>query len=521
MTIRNSGINRFVQAELIPSTLGSVPAGTDGQLAVVTDQPGVNLVVRQGGTLVPAIVAGGLPKTTSWIEMTVDPVAGTSPPAGTVVTNQAEYDALGYDLLYAQDVIDILPKVMRHGVVVTLKAGAHAGNYNRTGGDYGLDPWLYFPDFLWDAAEAYWEAGDGREIGIYFEGEDRTNVGSEVECTWDVATTDIIRDSGTWTVNEHAGRLLIVTAGSGAGTILPIYGNTTTALQISTVFGTGTYAATVQIFEPAAVVSGMYTLLTTIPYEGKSQYACRLLFSNLKLEADDLFWYGNVSFQYCMMALLRIKLRQESLDENAIFANYCALALTSLYGWIISLQGYWTIALSTIRGAPTDSSGTITPLVYVKDGTLYSISSRYGANYEAVPSYDGPLIRIRNGRVIGGNFNYLTGNDLTTGVLFDGGSLEMVGTDIPWIISDNAIAVNVATSNPTNVSGLNSDSAGNDTGWQVTLGGRLVVYQPANIAAVTNDLLVDGVAKTYASDLTSEGSIINGAKGSIVVRRGT
>jgi hypothetical protein len=50
---------KFGDLELTPRLLGNVPAGADGQLAVVTDSPGVHLMVRKSGALVPAVTVVG------------------------------------------------------------------------------------------------------------------------------------------------------------------------------------------------------------------------------------------------------------------------------------------------------------------------------------------------------------------------------------------------------------------------------------------------------------------------------
>jgi len=51
----------FSDLEIDPRILADVPAGNNGQLAVVTDQVGMRLYVRIGGTLVPAIDASSSP----------------------------------------------------------------------------------------------------------------------------------------------------------------------------------------------------------------------------------------------------------------------------------------------------------------------------------------------------------------------------------------------------------------------------------------------------------------------------
>lgn len=519
-------LGRYIHPDALvvaPKTLVGVDSLVDGQIVPVTDQPGVNLMIRKGGTLKPAVLVREASSTTSWIEMTVDPTAGTSPPAGTLVHNQAEYDALGYDLLYAQDALDILPLILRYGVIIKLKGGAHAGKYARTGGDNGYDQWLYFPDFLVDTAEAYYGDLDGREPGIYIEGEGENDIGSPVACTWDVATTQIVRTAGTWTVDEHAGRLVLITSGVLAGMILPVYGNDATSLAINSIQGSGTYPLTIQVYEPAAVVSGMTSLLTATPNDLRAQFPITLGLRNVKLVSSyDMTWHGYLNLQYCMAQVSRLVLRHAlpydgfggSAYQSTI--QYSSVRLPgSGYARLAVLAGGLSVESSAIRG--NISGGPDIPLVYLVAGALHSISSIYGPTYEASPTIDGPIFKLSGGQVVGGNYNTLAGNGLTTGVLLDGGDLIYGGSALAWAIRDQAVAIATGVNKRGTVTGLHPDSTGNTKGWVVSGGSHVHVEDPSVIAASGDELAIDGTVYPYA-DIPSAGDWIEGPSGSRIVR---
>jgi hypothetical protein len=176
-----------------------------------------------------SIVDAFVDQTTGNTTMSVDAATGTSPPAGTIIHNQAEYDALGAPLKYVQDAIDILPIGIAHAVLVNLAAGAHlakADNSGFPGWSLGLmlKPFKYVDNGKFDVSSAWYLAG------IQIRGAAFTVVHAAVAGT--STLYGFTRDSGTWTAHALKGKFASVTDGSGAGQIFVIIDNTTTALTL-------------------------------------------------------------------------------------------------------------------------------------------------------------------------------------------------------------------------------------------------------------------------------------------------
>lgn len=268
-------------ARIAPKTLATVPVLPDGQIAAVTDQPGVNLMVRKGGVLVPAVDARAI-SSLSDINMAVDYATGTSPPYGTMVRNQAEYDALGITLKYPQDALDILPPILNHRAVVALAAGNHYAKDASSGrGDgavidtfhmpitYG--PSDHYPALILSPTPA------GITHGVRFVGS-TTTIEAGIAGTW---TTGIpgsnlfTRSSGTWVPDELKGKRLSITSGAGAGSIRVIISNTTNTLMVASNVTAGG-AAVISTFSLASILvprlSPGGTLVKTLFFDYSTGY---------------------------------------------------------------------------------------------------------------------------------------------------------------------------------------------------------------------------------------------------------
>ena len=471
---------------------------------------------------------GGATATTSWIQMAVDPTLGTSPPAGTVVRNQMEYDALGYDLLYAQDALDILPTTLRHGIVVTLRAGTHVGKPGRTGVT-GYDPWLFTPNFQVDSAEAYWESpGDGRALGIYFEGEGTTNIGGPIAGSWN--GYNFTRSAGTWTVDAESGRLLLVTSGYTAGSIYPIYGNDAAKLDMYMAISSP-QAMTVQIYTPTTVVNpGDYQSLVV---QADSYYTIRpagfeLKFKNLFFDnaSDELSWYGRVTIESCMLNIWGLFLRytalatptQHSSVLSPIFQS--ALRLHPAGGGGLRIAGGGvSLYQVTIRGECQGEDGSGSLITLMSDDWSLLGDMRIGPLYEAVPSISGALIFIERGNAQAGTFTVIEGNGLTTGIVVrgTGGLYAYDDTVTGWVLRNHSVGVRVASHNAIHASGFRTQCSGNAVGWQIDKGARVVSFDPQNVGATTA-IVIDGQAETYAS-LAAPGDSVIGPYGSELLRR--
>ena len=227
--------------EIVPRLLGSVPAGADGQLSPVTDQPGINLYVRKGGILVPAVDATTAAKfaTTEPISMVVDRLTGVSPPAGTIVTTQAQYDTLGASLRLPQDALRILPPMLGDYVKVRCVAG-----------DHWSDPTTLM--LLFSPGRMFSIQGKSRTVvdpvlgsinraTIAFYGD--TSVYTASQSGTYTGPRSISCPTGTWTTNELRGKFVWFLTGDGAGSRLPIRSNTATTIELGATIeaGSGTF----------------------------------------------------------------------------------------------------------------------------------------------------------------------------------------------------------------------------------------------------------------------------------------
>lgn len=178
------------------------------------------------------------PANTEAITMGVDPSGGTSPPDGTLVTSQAEYDALGYSLKYADDVFRILPPFLAFNVTVNLVAGTYLVPAGRT-------RMMQWPrPMCWPGALA--------KPSVTFQ---NTTNWTQIEAA-QAGTRQywrITRTSGTWTAHEHRGRFMRVVSGPGAGSLYPIGDNTTTYLELAGPRVPSPQSITFDIVEPAVV----------------------------------------------------------------------------------------------------------------------------------------------------------------------------------------------------------------------------------------------------------------------------
>jgi hypothetical protein len=237
-----------------PSTLAGAEVLADGQLAPVTDQPGVNLYVRKGGVLVPAVTTAL--EVNSEINMTVDPSTGVSPPSGTVVHSQADYDALGAPLLYIQDAIDILPLVLNSNIRINLAAGEHlaksgaGGTGNQTRCCIQLVRGAM--SHKHGAYNSTLTSPSNQNAYLYITGTTSTVVYAEEAGT--TSGAELTRTSGSWTAGELRGKFVIIVTGAGAGLKYPIEENTTTMLRVAGAVFSPAGAVTFRIEEPAAVI---------------------------------------------------------------------------------------------------------------------------------------------------------------------------------------------------------------------------------------------------------------------------
>jgi len=250
-----------------PYALGSVPASLDGQIVPVTDQPGVHLMVREGGVLKPAVEIAGIKTSTkemmTWI---VDYATGVSPPDGTVITTQAEFNALGAPLKFVQDIERVRPFFIEHGLRVKVLAGdqwAMPGGYlTYSGGDRHA---IFYAAPITQGrqrpanrdTQLVWVAeGAAVSNGILIYGE-LADVYTGIAGTWsqnaDLEYT-FTRSAGSWTPDELKGLFAEMQSGPKAGSRIPIVWNDATSFTLPGIIGSG--VGTVDIIQMATRLRG-------------------------------------------------------------------------------------------------------------------------------------------------------------------------------------------------------------------------------------------------------------------------
>lgn len=203
---------------------------------------------------------GGLATQESMI-WTLDGVLGVSPPEGTIITSQAEFDALGAPLKYAQDVERIRPTFVNHHIRVNVAAGTVPENpdVGPYGSPYGT---LLQGAGRWHCDKVPWLPVLGGDFytmypGISFKGT-QTEIDASVAGTFsrDARTRrhTFARTAGTWTAGALVGATCEILSGPLAGTIQPIVSNDTTSFLTAGDADPG--AATVRIYTRASTLLG-------------------------------------------------------------------------------------------------------------------------------------------------------------------------------------------------------------------------------------------------------------------------
>lgn len=196
-------------------------------------------------------------RVTEAISMEVDYVNGVSPAAGTIITSQADYDALGAPLKYPQDVFDILASFIDYPVIVDCVAGDH---YAKSG-TLVYPCFMYRPPYRSSAQNVRMDVTQPSEFRapkIYFRGTTAvyeaaisgvTSYRNPAESSY-ARDAIFTRDSGTWTVGELRGKFVTIVSGAFAGNNFPVVDNTETTIHLAGYVGS-IGACNIDIFECA------------------------------------------------------------------------------------------------------------------------------------------------------------------------------------------------------------------------------------------------------------------------------
>lgn len=505
--------NKFRQLEVTPRALSSVPSGSEGQLAVVNDQTGLPIWARDSnGNLVEAVQPYGarvLGTTKEALQFYVDTTSGTSPPAGTVIREQAEYTALGYDFKYPDDVFDVLPDNLAHPVIITFRDGTHNPRTNNLGVP-GYEVLLAIPGRLQAVSgQVNFATAPYYYPGLYFESENQNEL--EALQAGTLSNRTITRSSGTWTTDQYKGKFVLINTGPGAGSLYPITSNTTTALSIP--YGTSSGAVTFSIVEPGAKL-----VSTASSYRG-------LLFSDTALNGYNLS-INNLTLGSSTYPL------DSTTTHNAVWLfEECEMFWKLLYnasigsiGWLSFRQCVVDLAGQSGFGfAALSAGGVFTLNTYFRGRYSSAGTSLIEVNDSAVASFNGSFADVNatfgggavmildGGRVYEANTMRLEGNGSCTGIHALGGHLE----EVPRI-SNCTLGMDVEYGRTTCRSAPPAADTTNVDGISVSNGATLVVPTPGNITASGNELTVDGTTYAY-TDLAS-GNFIEGSGGSRIVR---
>lgn len=519
-----------------PQTLATVPVGANGQLAVVTDQGAVNLMVRKGGSLVPAVDVATTVRDETIEEMTftVNSDTGVSPATSVRIRSQAEFTALGSPLRYIHDVFDILQGVTVMYPINVLLDGtaAHGAKPGSCGPVYlGYEPIIGPPtNGSWGRGPSYF-GSDFSKLrwfgGINFEGVGEVEIeASQGGVISGTAGKYLTRDLGTWIVNEHRGRLVRIDSGIGAGSYAVVVANTTTELETVS-YSLDAGSCNFSIIEPKTVIAD--TANHSGVYNFGSSWGGYITFFNLK--------FGTVAQPSSIQIFI-------NTTPSYYIAN-CMFVTRSFQFDAASQDGYVRCDISSIRlvydpnyiSAVWLKSCTFFPwgtLIYSTDidrplvdmEAAYFYWERVAVLAPSGMSAGVPLVRIGQGMSrIYGDFAdgmRLRGNGVcdliqVLGDLVFGYSVYATIISMRLENAANAIVVDggkVTFPNNLTISGTSALA----TGWRLLDGGQVFVNNPADIGGTTN-IVIDGETKTYVADMANPGDVINGRYGSRFVRR--
>jgi hypothetical protein len=464
----------------------------------------------------------GTPITTAEdFNMTVDYATGSSPPAGTVISTQAEFDALGAPLKYPQEAQEVMPEFQDHIVVANCLAG---NQYGKPGTQPTYPAMLTYqpPQTTNKNPDNDFSDFDTFGPGLKFVGET-----ADIETGIAGTTTSYIftRAAGTWTPDAHVGQYFEVTSGPGIGSISVIESNTATVLNL-----TGSLAAagsvTGKIWDNATTFlpndgisdtwAGIYT-----PFFTYGADSLPVVFKNINIGSPtkrlpDSWVAGVVTFSQCSIyvggGFGQLAMNNGALRLNDCYVNNGGAGSYSIGGGeraLVQFDG-------TLVNGPVAGGRMVLAFV----GNWVSLNL---IDTVIIPDsgFTGDLVQlVGKMRMLGGGWTRLRGNGLCDGIGFnqDGSSTPRIRNPGNIQIDDCDNAVRVPSGcEITSLTPFHSGSSGNSTGWLIAGGASVIAQSPANIGATT-DITIDGIDHDY-SDLGSIGDGITGRYGSRILRR--
>jgi hypothetical protein len=538
MTSNIRGKSRFNDAEITPRVTTDVPSGSDGQLAVVTDNPGIHLMVREGGVLVPAVdvtaeTLDKLDQTTSNIEMSVDYTLGTSPPVGTIVHNQAEYDALAAPLKYVQDVIDILPLGIGHNVLAYVEDGIHYAKPDSLGvPGWGFAVATLRKSFLHCKSQPYDDTNLISYVAgtIMIRGRNRTALVPEMAGTITAASNGafITAVGTTWTPNVYKGKMAIVLTGASAGLVFPIRENEATAIHAPGDNAYASGACTFEIYEPAAILQATTDGIDWYGYglnASDMNSDVSVDFIDLQIESRNYFLAYAYSagrpfnIYYCMLHV--------SAD-----ANICGMWDSSMeiYNSALHLDSGWEAASSSagmkpgylrINGCALYGSPSAGRFFIFAD--MLSTIAIFSSSIVPDAGWAGTCIYMRSSNLYAGGFSAIFGNSLCKAVSISGswgqGDCTLGGHQIYVSSCTTILEVSNcrALTYPEYVIGWYCSD--NDVGWDIT-GGSVVrdVYASRFGPGAIVTLKIDGIDYSAYYGTMVSGDQLVGPSGSVFMK---
>lgn len=489
--------NKFSQFEIIQRAKASIPVGSNGQIAPVNDGKYTNLLVRKNGVLAPATPFA----TTEPIAMTVDPTSGTSPDATVQVTSQAEYDALGSDLLYLQDIFDILPHAVGGQVTADLKAGTYVKKAGQSGIP-GFDMILMCSKGRTIHGEAPPYASNDGSRYIYLEGSETTVLEAAQGGTSSGDT--IVRSSGTWTAHEHRGSFAYIVSGPGAGQRIPISDNDATTLYLIAA-PSATGSITFEIVEPAAVVddptafySAAFESMVTVQLEW-------IKFGSKSSVLGTMFLGGNMIARECQFNVNEIS--TFGSDDIAYTIN---LFRCYIYAEVIFQRphGYHFVHVCVLE---TKAGENAAPLQLLGMAEAEVGHNHYYA--QEGEGFSGALVSVTEGSKLLDDFptsSKYYGDGTATALRLANSSASM-RADME--IYDCATAWDIDSSNV--IANGTMTGSGNTTVFDIDKNALVSVADPSGCGGTT-EVDVDGTVHTY-TELSTYGYIV-GADGSKIAQ---
>jgi hypothetical protein len=512
--------------ELKPRTLSTVPAGVDGQIAIVTDQGPVNLMVREGGALVPAVdVSDRLDRTTSAITMQIS-LTGTSPPTGTIVHSQAEYDALGYSLRYIQDAIEILPIGLAFPVLIELGDGVHLAKVGG-GGRPTFSACFIAKGFIQVNKFRQQPVGAiNSSVVILVKGKNRNVLLTDAAGTCGGRGSITGITPGGMTIDQYMGKLLIIKTGANAGTIMPIRTNGIDFLN-GPALAMSSGACTFDIYEPLAAV---------IPSTDGITQNASFLSAPINLEVQLIFQdfdlgtvvvganyiqvgplLASIRFNYCRIRFTGTTGTSfMAIGGNSILLLNCLIQMVACAGnWSSGLPGSLLVAGCIVKGNPVE------PFFSADAGGTLSF---YYTSIEPDTGWTGTVFSLRAGNLVMSGENWLFGHGPCTAIkvtdIYNKGTSVVYGYYL-WIEGVDTM-FDISGSMGLTLEHYSQVHCGidNNVGWRISNGARVLSdnFVPENPMLVS-DIIIDGVAEPF-SKLSLSGDEIVGRYGSRVIRHG-